>query len=301
MTVVLSVENTTIGLIGLGNLGRAIGLNLLSRGWRVKAHDVSAERLRFLVEKGAGDTDAAGLADCDVLLFVVPDETAIWPMLRGNETGAEGGGLLSRLGSGHTVIVHSTVLPSAARELAAAVSATGARFVDAPVSGGAERAELGKLTIFAGADPDDLEAARPVLEAIGEEIFALGPVGAGAATKLANQLVLFSSLSAVYEALRLTRASGVDESAVLEAIGTGTGDTWAGRNWGFFDRTASDYNRANVPVENRPWSKDLREIVAAGRDAGLELPLAELVSATVAGELERHAKEHEEMEEVSGQ
>jgi 3-hydroxyisobutyrate dehydrogenase len=297
VSVALSVDTTTVGLIGLGNLGRAIGLNLLSQGWRLVAHDLSDERLRFLVDRGASEADAVGLADCDVICFVVPDETAIWPVLRGT-TGD--GGLLSRLGERHTVIVHSTVLPAAARELAEAVSATGARFIDAPVSGGAERAESGTLTVFAGAKPDDLEFARPVLEAVGDEIFALGPVGAGAATKLANQLVLFASLSAVHEALRLTRASGVDERAVLEAIGTGTGDTWAGRNWGFFDRVAADYNRAGVPVENRPWSKDLREIVAAGRDAGVELPLAELVSATVAEELERHAKEHEEMEEVSG-
>lgn len=274
-------EDMAVGLVGLGNLGRAMALNLLRRGWRLRVIDTAAERQRHLLENGATATDAAGLADCGIICFAVPDEKAIWLTLRS--------GLLQRLQARHTVIVHSTVLPSAVREIADAVRTTGARLLDVPVSGGAERAERGQLTLFVGADPADVETARPLLNAIGDRIFPLGPVGSGAAVKLANQLVTFTSLSGLYEALALAGAEGVGERAALEAIGTGTGDTWAGRHWGFFDRLVPEYDLAKVPPESRPWSKDLREILAAGHSAGLELQVARIVAQTVTGQLERHA------------
>jgi 3-hydroxyisobutyrate dehydrogenase-like beta-hydroxyacid dehydrogenase len=100
---------------------------------------------------------------------------------------------------------------------------------------------------------------------------------------------MFATLEGVHEALGITRASGVSDDAVLRAVATGTGDTWVGRNWGFFDKVASAYTEAGVPVSDRPWSKDLWEVVSAGRDAELSMPLAGLLAQIMATVIEDHA------------
>jgi 3-hydroxyisobutyrate dehydrogenase len=122
-----------------------------------------------------------------------------------------------------------------------------------------------------------------------ENVFHMGPVGAGSATKLANQLITFSALAGVGEALRLAGEFDVREEDVLRAVATGTGDTWIGRNWGFYDRLASDYDRIGTPVWQRPWSKDLWDVVAAGRESRLALPVAGLLAQIMAETVEDHA------------
>lgn len=290
----LTSEDATIGIVGLGNLGQAIGLNLLSKNWRIRALDNSPKRLESLVAAGAVRTNVAGLAECDALCFVVPDDKAIWEVLKGPDH------LLDRLGPQHTVIVHSTILPSRAQELARRIhDGSGADFLDAPVTGGADRARGGNLTLFVGGREETLHAMQPLLSAVGSEVHHLGPVGAGSATKLANQLVMFAALSGLHEALQLASSYDVAESDLLDAISTGTADTWVGRNWGFFDRIARDYDDADVPVENRPWSKDLKEVLAAATASGLSFPFAELLSETVADTIERHARRPDRKEEVT--
>jgi len=276
-----------VGLIGLGNLGRAIGLNLLERGWPVHAWDRSADRLDFLVDAGALSTGPDELAECAIICFVVPDEVAIWQVL--NSPDQSGSELLDRLSARNTVIVISTILPQAGQELAAAIRKTGARYVEAPVTGGPERAARGELGVFLAGAPADLEAADDFLAAIGTEHHVLGDIGAAAAAKLANQLIMLAALAGVHEALRLTRHFGVDDRALLTAVSSGTADTWVGRNWGFFDRVALDYNAAGVPVDQRPWTKDLREVLAVAQQVGESAPLAEFLSRTVAEQIERHA------------
>jgi 3-hydroxyisobutyrate dehydrogenase-like beta-hydroxyacid dehydrogenase len=128
-----------------------------------------------------------------------------------------------------------------------------------------------------------------VLEDLAQQIFELGAVGTASATKLANQLVMFAALAGAHEALRLVRHYGVEEAAALAAFASGTADTWVGRNWGFFDEVAADYDSAGVPVSERPWSKDIWEILAAARDADLQLPITGLLSQTIAYTVETHA------------
>ncbi|MGA8113389.1 MAG: NAD(P)-binding domain-containing protein, partial [Actinocatenispora sp.] len=161
--------------------------------------------------------------------------------------------------------------------------------VDAPVSGGADRARAGSLAVMVGGDRADVEALRPLLSSVGETVTHVGPAGAGEAVKLGNQLMMFAALAGVHEAIDLAAGYGVEDRVLLDATSTGTGDSWVARNWGFFDRVAADYDATGVPVRNRPWSKDLWDIVAAARAADLHLPLAGLMSQTLAGTVERHA------------
>jgi 3-hydroxyisobutyrate dehydrogenase len=281
-------QKQTVGVVGLGNLGQAMALHLLDEGWTVSAMDLSEKRTAPVIEAGGRAVRVRDLAECDVLLFVVPDERAIWEVLDGPER------VLTKLGSRHTIIVHSTLLPSKIQELAErADQQLGVPLIDAPVTGGALRARAGDLTIFLGGDERVVAPLRPLLDSVGSTVRHLGPVGAGSAAKLGNQLVMFAALAGLDEALQLADSYGVSKGPFLDAISTGTADTWVGRNWGFFDRTARDYDAAGVALEDRPWWKDLREVLDASRGTGLKLPFAELLAERVADVIEEHAHEHD--------
>jgi 3-hydroxyisobutyrate dehydrogenase-like beta-hydroxyacid dehydrogenase len=280
-------SNRVAAVIGLGNLGAPIAERLLERGWDVQVSDPVESRRDALIEKGATSPVDAGRAR--FICFVTPDETAIH--------GALDDGLASELTSDHVVVVHSTILPESARRLAERVADTGAGFVEAPVTGGAERARTGELTVFAGGTDADLERAAELFRDLGTQILAMGPAGAASATKLANQLVLFASTAAIHEALGLTAHYGVEDAAVLHALESGLGDSWSGRHWGFFDKLAADYDEADVPRDVRPWAKDLREAVEAAREAGAPAPVAAVLADVVPGLIENHARAARQEEE----
>jgi len=273
-----------VGLAGLGNLGMPMARRLIDRGWPLLAFDVRSDRAAECARHGAVVADSVDdIADCDIVALVVPDDAAVSALL-------DDGSLLDRLPAGRLVVVHSTVLPATAERLGDRASGRGLHFVDGPVSGGAERARKGALTLMAGASEESIEHARAYLDAVADTVVHVGPPGAGAATKLANQLMMFAALAGTYEAIELARAYGVSEASVLEAVKTSTGDSWVAREWGFFDRVAAAYDNGDVPIHQRPWSKDLWEIVAAARSARLSLPVAGLLSQTLPDTVESHGR-----------
>jgi 3-hydroxyisobutyrate dehydrogenase len=277
-----SPGSTRVGLAGLGNLGLPLATTLLQAGWDLAVLDSRPDRGEPLVELGATAVpDVADLAECDVLVLVVPDDVAVEQVLEGYLAGDR---------RGRAVIVHSTVLPQTARRLADAATKRGVDLLDAPVSGGAERAANGTLTVMAGGDAAALERVRPLLDAVGDPVLHLGPAGAGAAAKLANQLTMFANLAGVYEAIDFAAAHGVATDALLTALRTSLGDSWIARNLDFWDRTAAAYDRNGTPVADRPWSKDLAEVVLAARAAEVPVPLAGWLAQTVAARVEAHAR-----------
>lgn len=135
-----------------------------------------------------------------------------------------------------------------------------------------------------------IERVRPVLESVADDVIHAGPAGAGAAVKLANQLMMFSALAGVQEALDLAGAYDVPERVVLDAVSTSTGESWITRNWGFFNEVAAAYESAGTPVRDRPWSKDLWDIVAAARERSVPLPVAGLLAQHLADRVEARAR-----------
>jgi 3-hydroxyisobutyrate dehydrogenase len=279
----VSPGSTSVGLVGLGNLGLPLAAHLVRAGWAPTVLDTRREPVQACVELGAtAAQQPADLVDCDVLVLIVPDDAAVREVLAGHLAGGR---------PGRTVLVHSTVLPETAQELAEAAAAVDVGLLDAPVSGGADRAASGDLTVMVGGAAEVVEHARPLLDTVGAQVLHAGPAGAGAATKLANQLAMFASLAGLHEALDLAGAHGVSAESLLAALATSTGDSWVARNWGFFDRTARAYDRGGTPVAARPWSKDLAEVVLAARAVEVPVPLAGLLAQTVAARVESHAAE----------
>ena len=278
------LKDTPVGFVGLGNLGHGMVLNLLDRGWSLTVFDSSTRRAEILANAGAGTASTmASLRDCRVICLAVPDDAAVTGILLGSD------GLLPLLVPGQTVIVHSTVLPETARMLAREFSEAGVAFLDAPVSGGPDRARRGELTLMVGGAETDLGAVTSLVQDMASEVLHLGPAGCGSATKLANQLMMFSTLAGTHEALRLGAAYGVPPTKVLQAVSSSTGDSWIARNWGFFDDVAADYDRSGTPVQQRPWSKDLWELVVAARQAEIAVPLAGLLAQILPSLVEEHA------------
>jgi len=278
-------RSTRVGFVGLGNLGQAMALALLRAGWPLSVIDSVPAKAEPCAREGARVLDTPHeLSDCGVVALAVPDDAAVESVLEGPD-----GLLEAALEPGSVVIVHSTVLPRTAQRLAEVAARHDVALLDAPVSGGDERALAGDLTVMVGGEGGVLERVRPLLDSVGSEVLHVGPAGAGEATKLANQLMMFAALAGTHEALDLAARYGVEEQAVLSAAATSTGDSWVARNWGFFDRVAAAYDEGGTPVRERPWSKDLWEVVAAARTADVQVPVAGLLAQHLAERVESHA------------
>jgi 3-hydroxyisobutyrate dehydrogenase len=151
--------------------------------------------------------------------------------------------------------------------------------VDAPVSGGSEGAKNATLTIFVGGDEDDVERARPVLEAIGRTITHVGPIGAGQAVKAVNQVILAGAYLGVAEGIVLAIKAGLDVEQVVEALGGGAAQSWvlANRSGRMID---NDYPLGFKVALHR---KDLAIALELANQLGAVLPVSGLVAQFESG------------------
>jgi len=204
----------TVGLIGLGLMGKPMGRNLLKAGFPLVVWNRTKERAVDLVGEGArlasNPRETASLAD--VLITIVSDPPAVEQVLWG-ENGALGG-----LRRGSLYIDSSTVSPELARRAAAACAERGVDYLDAPVTGGTWGAEKGELVFMVGGSAGVLDRAKPVLEAVGKRFFLLGPNGAGQTVKLAMNMILALQVQALAEALALVAKAGVAGERLVEVM-----------------------------------------------------------------------------------
>ncbi|PYM79490.1 MAG: 2-hydroxy-3-oxopropionate reductase, partial [Candidatus Rokuibacteriota bacterium] len=210
---------TTLGFIGLGVMGEAMCRNVARKsGAAVVAFDQRAEPLAALARDGvAGASSAADVAArAEIVFMCLPGE----PQVRAVGLGPDG--LVARVRSGHTVVDMSTTPVALARDLSQAFAARGADFADAPVARTAQAAKDGTLSIMVGGDSAVFERLKPYLACMGSEITHCGPVGAGQAVKLMNNMVVAQTVVALAEALAVARASGaVDPRVLFETLTKG--------------------------------------------------------------------------------
>ena len=203
-----------VGLIGLGLMGRPMGMNLLKAGYPLTVWNRTSGRATDLVSAGArlaaSAKDAA--AASDVLFTIVSDPPALEEVLWGANGAMEG------LRRGSIYVDSSTVSPALERKIAAASAGRGVRFLDAPVTGGTWGAEKGELIFMVGGDAATLKEAEPVLGALGKRWFHLGPNGAGQTIKLAMNLILALQVDALAEALALVTGAGLPGEKLIEVM-----------------------------------------------------------------------------------
>ena len=188
--------------------------NLLGAGFALTVFNRTAERCQTLVDAGAkrAISPAALAAESDVVVTAVADGDAVAELIAGAD------GVLDGASRGTLLVEMSTIGPVRAREVASWLQGGGAAMVDAPVSGSVALAESAMLTTVAGGAPRDFERALPVLRAMTKAQFHVGPVGAGAAMKLALNLIIASTTHSVSEALVIAEESGIDREKAYEVI-----------------------------------------------------------------------------------
>lgn len=212
-----------VGFIGLGNIGMPMARCLLNAGFNLKVHNRSRGKVHDMVSLGASPASSPGqlTRESDIVLTCLPDVPAVEQMYLGED------GVVPSARCGQVLIDHSTVGPSTSRMIAEAAGIMGARFLDAPVSGGPESAAAGRLTIMVGGDREAYEEALPVLNAMGQNILHMGPSGVGSTVKLANNLLLAINLAGAAEAFHLGVKMGGDPKSLLETFNKSSGQSWA--------------------------------------------------------------------------
>jgi 3-hydroxyisobutyrate dehydrogenase len=214
-----------VGIVGVGNMGLAMALRLLDRGWSVAVHDIDPEREQMARRHGAQvHPHAASLARASPLLIVaVVDADQTREVLWGTD------GAARESTPGAAVLLCPTIAPDDVEALAAELAAEGWHALDAPMSGGPVRARDGSMSMMVACSDAAFEAASGLLGDLSSRLFRVGKrPGDGARTKLVNNLLATVNLVGAAEALDLARRLGLDERRTLDVIEQSSGQSWIG-------------------------------------------------------------------------
>jgi 3-hydroxyisobutyrate dehydrogenase len=267
---------TTIGFIGLGNMGGPMLANLVKAGHTVKAFDLSADALSRAVAAGATAAADAGAAcrDVDVVVTMLP----AGPHVREVYTRS----VFGNVAEGTLLIDCSTIDVATARDVAQMAADRKLEMLDAPVSGGTGGAAAGTLTFMVGGSPNGFGSARPILESMGKTIVHAGGNGNGQVAKLCNNMILGATMIAVSEGFVMAEKLGLDRQTLFDICSTATSSCWAMNN----------YCPVPGPVPTSPANrgyaagftaammlKDLKLAQGAAQDAGAATPMGAAAAA----------------------
>jgi 3-hydroxyisobutyrate dehydrogenase-like beta-hydroxyacid dehydrogenase len=211
----------SVGFIGLGNMGNPMALNLLKKGYAVTVFDMNPKAAANLIEAGAkGAASAAeAIANADVVFTSLPGTPEVEPFYLAP------GGAVEKAKAGAVLIDLSSVLPSTPRIIEAAAKARGLKFLEAPVSGGVTGARAATLAVMTGGDASVLEQVLPLLEAIGKNIYHVGPAGAANTIKAINNMLSTVNACALMEGLVVGLKAGLDLKTMAEIIKNSSGNS----------------------------------------------------------------------------
>jgi len=262
----------SVGLIGLGLMGRPMAANLLKAGYSLTVWNRTRARADELAKLGAkvASSPREAAASSDVLLTILSDPPALEAVLWGSD------GALAGLRKGSVLVDSSTVAPELARRIAAACAERSADFLDAPVTGGTWGAEKGELVFMVGGKKEVLDHIEPVLAAMGKRFLHMGGHGAGQTVKLAMNLILALEVQALVEALQLVTRSGVEAARLIEVLQSSMARA------AVFDVKApmilAGTFAPSFPL--RLMHKDLAIAMDLARQAGLQLPAGSAAEQT---------------------
>jgi len=213
----MTTQQQKIGFIGLGIMGAPMAGHLLEAGYQlfVNTHGNTPEPF---VSKATICASAAEVTrQSDVVFIMVPDTPDVEKVLFG-APGAEGVADGLKGSSGKIVVDCSSIDPIATKDFARRITALGAGYIDAPVSGGEVGAKAASLTIMCGGDEGTFERVKPLLDKMGKNVTLVGAVGDGQVCKVANQIIVALNIAAVGEALLFASKAGADPAKVRQAL-----------------------------------------------------------------------------------
>lgn len=257
---------TSIAFVGLGAMGAPMAENLVKRQFRVTGFDMRESAREALVAAGghAAESAAAAAAGAEALVLMVVNAAQARAVLFEGEA-------LEALAPGAVVILMATCPPGEVEAIATQVTASGRRFVDAPVSGGVVGARAATLSIMVGAPDASFAVAKPILDAMGDKVFHVGQsAGQGATVKTVNQLLCGVHIAVAAEALSLAEKAGIDGRVLFEIMGGSAASSWMLKDRGPRMHEAEPTVSSAVDI----FVKDLSIVLDAGRAARTALPLA---------------------------
>ena len=259
-----------IAIIGVGTMGEPMALNLLAAGHEVRAFNRTFERTAKIASHGgqAARSIEAAVRDTHFIITMLPDSADVKQVMTGVD------GVFSMAPEGAQIIDMSTIDPSVARALARQGSELGFSLLDAPVSGGERGAIAGELSIMVGGDKDAFEAARPILDIVGNTVVHVGPAGTGQLVKAANQLLVAGMIALVSESLVFLDAHRVELAAAVEVLAGGLAAN------AILEHKAAGMLSGDFRPGFRAelHHKDLRIALQAARSANIVLPVGAIVS-----------------------
>jgi 2-hydroxy-3-oxopropionate reductase len=204
----------TIGVIGLGKMGKPLAHHILKAGYRLVVHNRSQGAVEDLVSAGASKASSPRevTSECDVVITSLPDAPTVEAVCLGPN------GIREGAKQGSILIDTSTNHPETSRRIASSLQECGMHALDAPVSGGEPGAMAGTLSVMVGGDEAAFQRAIPVLETFGRTITYMGPSGSGQLTKLANQIIVALNYAAMGEGLVLGAKAGLDPEKLLRVF-----------------------------------------------------------------------------------
>jgi 3-hydroxyisobutyrate dehydrogenase len=204
----------TVAILGLGTMGMGMAKNLLKAGFTVHAYNRTRAKAEPLAAQGAHihETPADAARTADIIIAMLADDNAS----RAAWTGPQGA--LASAKAGAVLIDSSTVTPAWVEELNKLAKVRNLEFLDAPVTGSKAQAEGKQLNFLVGGDAKTLERGRPALEAMGQSVIHLGPVGSGARMKLINNFLCGVQVASLAEAVVWIERSGLNREQALEFL-----------------------------------------------------------------------------------
>jgi 3-hydroxyisobutyrate dehydrogenase len=256
-----------IGLVGTGILGEAVGLHLLESGYSLTVYNRTVSKTKLLQEKGADITDQPRhvAESSELIITCVKDADAVNQILFGHN------GLVAGKHADMTVADMSTINPNAAKVISKKLRDEGIKSLEIPVMGGPNVAIDGKLVLMASGDEKVFEEYKKVFDTIASKTFFLGESGSAHSIKLAMNLQISLLALALAEGITLTRKAGFDPERFLEILNSTYFSTGMSQNKAY--KMIRDEYKPTFTLKN--LKKDLDTIIAAAKDFGAILPIAE--------------------------
>lgn len=270
-----------IGFIGLGTMGHSMALNLRRSGAELLVHDIDRARSTELVQAGAHWAESVaelGRAS-DVVFTSLPGPSEM------EAVGLAPGGLLDSMQPGSVWFDLTTNAPTVVKRVAQDCAARGIELLDAPVSGGAAGAKSGRLALYVGGSRDVYDRYKQLLDAIGDRVLHVGPIGSGNTAKLAHNCCSMTVRMAIAEVFTLGVKAGMDPLELWNAVRQGV----LGRNR-TFDGIGAEYLQSHYDPPNftlRLAHKDFTLALDLARDLGVPMKQAETAYADYTDALDR--------------
>jgi 3-hydroxyisobutyrate dehydrogenase-like beta-hydroxyacid dehydrogenase len=263
----ITMVSTNVGFIGLGHLGKVVAKKLAFEKAPMIVYDLNRALVDELVKEGAKAASSSRevAANSDVIIILVRDERQNDQVIFGKD------GVWEGISAGKTIVLSATINPSYARNMYAKAKEKGVRVIDAPITAEARSFTLGEewghWTLFIGGDEEDVKRCWPVFEAMGKNLFYLGPVGSGMAGKAVNNLAMYANNMVARECANLAIKAGLDLKQIAKGIMVGTG-----RSGGFsgMGRRAPSGPQSIVPA-HAPGEPPIEDLGTKDKRVALEL------------------------------